>query len=145
MNIKKLQLQPRESLDNFRIRLLRTLKIYDDKKDCLLDFESRIDNYFNRNRELTVEIEVDIPKLFKTIYDQKFRSLKRYKQEIPENYPWGGSNMETQAYYNPIVCDEKYYEDVEITKNETQLEIDAMIIELEYLNKKENIAIKLKE
>jgi hypothetical protein len=145
MNTKKLQLQPRESLDDFRIRLLRILKIHDDKKDCLIDFENRIDNYFNRNKELKIEIEIDIPKLFKTIYDQKFWSLKRYKQEIPENYPMGGSNMETQAYYNPIVCDEKYYEDAEKTKIETQLEVDAILIELEILNKRENIEIKLKE
>jgi|GEM_PF-5189977 len=141
MNIKKLKIQPFENLDDFKISLLQTLKIHDYKKNCLLDFESRLDNYLNRNKDLEIEIKIDLEKFYKSIYDKKFRTLERYKREIPKNYPWGGSNMETQAYYDPIICDEKYYEDVAQTEKEAQTELNAMLLELEYLNSKEKISI----
>ncbi len=141
MNIKKLKIQPSENLDDFKISLLQTLKIHDYKKNCLLDFESRLDNYLNRNKDLQIEIKIDLEKFYKSIYDKKFRTLERYKREIPENYPWGRSNMETQAYYDPIICDEKYYEDVAQTEKEAQTELNTMLLELEYLNSKEKISI----
>lgn len=141
MNFKKLNIQPEKNLDDFKTKLLQTLKIYDYKKDCLIDFEDRIDAYLNRNKDLEIEIKIDLEKFYKSIYDNKFRTLERYKREIPENYPFGASNMETQAYYDPIVCDEKYYEDVERTEKKAKTELNSMLLELEYLNSKEKIAI----
>lgn len=145
MNIKKLKIQPDENFDNFKVSLLHALKLYDYNKNCLIDFDTRLKNYFNRNKDLKVVIEVDITRLHKTLYDTKFWKLDRYKQKIPENYPMGGSNMETQAYYDPIICDEKYYEDVERTQKEAQLEVSAILFELECLNRNENIEINIKQ
>lgn len=141
MSIKKIKIQPHENLDDFKISLLQILKIHDYHKNCLLDFESRLDTYLNRNKDLQIEIKIDLEKFYQSIYDKKFRTLERYKREIPENYPWGTSNMETQAFYDPIVCDEKYYEDVEKTQKEAQSQLNSMLLELEYLNSKENISI----
>lgn len=48
MNIRKLKIQPDENFDNFRISLLKALNLFDYNKNCLLDFEDRIDNYFKK-------------------------------------------------------------------------------------------------
>ncbi|KAF2516462.1 hypothetical protein [Flavobacterium foetidum] len=141
MNIRKLRIQPFENLDSFKIDLLHSLKMYDHNKNCLLEFETRLDNYLNRNKDTAIEIKIDLEKFYKSIYDKKFRTFERYKREIPENYPWGASNMETQAYYDPIVCDEQYYKDVEQTEKEAQLQLSEMLLEIEYLNSKERISI----
>ena len=141
MNIRKFKIQPNENLDNFKICLLQTLKIYDYNKNCVLDFESRLDAYLKRNVDSEIEIKIDLEKFYKSICDKKFRTLEKYKREIPENYPLGASNMETQAFYDPIFCDEKYYEDLEKTEKEAQTALNVMLLELEYLNQKEKISI----
>jgi peptidoglycan/LPS O-acetylase OafA/YrhL len=143
MNIRKLKIQPDENLDNFKITLLKSLHLLDANKNCLLDFEDRIDNYFKRNKTLQVEIEIDVTKLSDKIYDNQFWNLKDYKQEIPENYPIYGSNMETQNYVNPIIVDDKFRENQEKIKKETELLVDSILAELKKLNTKENIEIKL--
>lgn len=119
MNIRKLKIQPDENFDNFRISLLKALNLFDYNKNCLLDFEDRIDNYFKRNKTLQVQIEIDVTKLSDKIYDNKFWNLKDYKQEMPENYPINGSNMETQNYVNTIIVDDKFRENQEKIKKET--------------------------
>jgi len=143
MNIRKLKIQPDENFDNFRISLLKALNLFDYNKNCLLDFEDRIDNYFKRNKTLQVEIEIDVTKLSDKIYDNKFWNLKDYKQEMPENYPINGSNMETQNYVNTIIVDDKFRENQEKIKKETELLVDSILAELKKLNTKENIEIKL--
>lgn len=143
MNIRKLKIQPDENFDNFRISLLKALNLFDYNKNCLLDFEDRIDNYFKRNKKLQVEIEIDVTKLSDKIYDNKFWNLKDYKQEMPENYPINGSNMETQNYVNTIIVDDKFRENQEKIKKETELLVDSILAELKKLNTKENIEIKL--
>ncbi|TDW52534.1 hypothetical protein EV144_1011225 [Flavobacterium sp. 270] len=145
MDIKKIKIQPEENFDNFRISLLHSLKLFDYNKDCLIDFDSRIKNYFDRNKNLKVEIEVDKTKLYQTIYNKKFWNLPDYKQEIPENYPMHGSNMECQAYYDPIVIDpKKHQENIEQTQKQTQLQVNIILAELDFLNRMENIEIKIK-
>ncbi|CAM3484231.1 hypothetical protein [Flavobacterium chungbukense] len=141
MSIRKLKIQPFENLDSFKIDMLQLLKIYEYNKNCLLDFETRLDNYLNRNKDTEIEIKIDLEKFYKSIYDKKFRTFERYKREIPENYPMGGSNMETQAYYDPIVCDDQYYKDVEKTEKDAQSELSSMLLEIEYLNSKKGISI----
>src|SRR5690606_37797919 len=125
--IKKLKIQPQKNIDDFKIQILKSLNLYDCKKNCLLDYDERIESFFKRNKNLKFEIEIDKTKLFKIIYDLKWGELKEYKQEIPKDYPFGASNMETQCYYSPIVCDEKYYEAVEKTKNEAQTELEELL------------------
>ncbi len=71
--------------------------------------------------------------------------MKRYKREIPKGYPFGASNMETQAYYDPIICDEKYYEDKEKIEHETMLNVNLLISNFEELNTKYNFKIEVKE
>ena len=143
MNIRKLKIQPDENFDNFRISLLKALNLFDYNKNCLLDFEDRIDNYFKRNKTLQVQIEIDVTKLSDKIYEKKFWNLKDYKQEMPENYPINGSNMETQNYVNTIIVDDKFRENQEKIKKETELLVDSILAELKKLNTKENIEIKL--
>ena len=133
---KKLKIQPNKNFNDFKIQILQSLKIYDHKNNCLLDYEERIVSYFKRNKNLKIEIEIDKQKLFKTIYDFNWGELKEYKKEIPQNYPWGASNMETQCYYEPIVCDEKYYDAVEKTITNTQTELEELLdnlIKLKYI------------
>ena len=144
MNIRKLKIEPTENFDNFKLSLLEALHLLDYNKNCLLDFDERIDNYFRRNKNQQIEIEVDVTKLSDTIYDRKFWNLKEYKQEIPENYPYGGSNMETQNYAASYIVDDTFRENQEKTKKETQLLVNDILLELEKLHQKENIKITLK-
>ncbi|MBC9795395.1 hypothetical protein [Sinomicrobium weinanense] len=145
MNIKKLKIQPNNGLDSFKIDILKSLNLYDRKKNCLLDFDLRLENYFNRHQNLKVVIDIDEKKLSKNIFKKKFWNLSEYKREIPKGYPFGSSNMETQAHYDPIVCNEKYYKDVERIKSETKEELNFLIINFEKLNMTDHLEIKIHE
>ncbi len=92
-----------------------------------------------------INIVLSEKELFETLFKKKFYSLKRYKREIPEGYPFGASNMETQAFYNPIILDEQYYEDKEKIEDETQIELDFLISKIDELNTKYSFQIEVKE
>lgn len=145
MNIKKLKIKAHNGLDEFKNDILKSLNLYDNKKNCLLDFDSRISSYFNRHKNLIIKIEINKKELSETLFKKKFYSLKRYKREIPLGYPFGASNMETQAYYDPIICDDKYYEDKEKIEEKTILELNFFISNIEELNTKYNFEIEMKE
>ena len=145
LNKKKLKIKADSGIDEFKIDILKSLNLFDSKKNCLLDFDDRITSYFNRHKNLTIKILIDKEKLSETLFENRFYSLKRYKREIPKNYPFGASNMETQAYYDPIICDEKYYEDKKRIENEIIQELITLSSNFKELNAKFNFDIQMKE
>ena len=145
MNIKKLKIKADNGFDEFTIDILKSLNLFDSKKNCLLDFDDRMNSYFQRHKKLVINIVLSEKELFETLFKKKFYSLKRYKREIPEGYPFGASNMETQAFYNPIILDEQYYEDKEKIEDETQIELDFLISKIDELNTKYSFQIEVKE
>ncbi|WP_417444723.1 hypothetical protein [Joostella sp.] len=145
MDIKKLKIKANNGIDDFKLDILKSLNLFDNKKDCLLDFDNRIRNYFNRHKNLTIKIVITKKELFETIFKKKFYNIKRYKREIPKGYPFGASNMEAQAYYDPIICDEQYYQDKNRIENETISELNDLMSHFEELNTKYNFEIKVQE
>lgn len=143
LDIKKIKIQTSD-IECFKIELLKILSLYNYKQNCLIDFEDRLDNYFKRNSNLKIHIEIKKKKLFDEIYNKKFSELERYRRRIPENYPWGASNMETQTYYDPIVCDKKYYDDVEIIKTDSLLKLQELTNNYKKLERKEKLEIFIK-
>jgi len=125
MDIKKIRIQ-RCNLNDIKIDILKSLNLFDYKKNCLVEFEQRIESYTKRHNNLKIIVEIKNDKLSKEIYDKNFSKLDRYRRKIPENYPFGASNMETQAYYDPIICDEQYYIDVENVKRESEKELEEL-------------------
>ena len=145
MDIKKLKIKANNGIDDFKLDILKSLNLFDSKKNCLLDFDNRINNYFNRHKKLTIKIVIMKKELFDTMFEKKFYNLKRYKREIPKGYPFGASNMETQAYYDPIICDEQYHQDKKRIENETISDLNDLMSNFEELNTKYNFEITVQE
>lgn len=99
MSLRKIKLQTVDSIDDFRLSLLKELKIIDYKRDCLVDYEERITKYLKRNSSIEIEVVLFKNLIYEKIYNKNY--LRIVKPVIPNNYPWGASNMETQNYYNP--------------------------------------------
>ncbi|APU10200.1 hypothetical protein A5M85_07855 [Cellulophaga lytica] len=145
MDIKKLKIKANNGIDEFKLDILKSLNLFDSKKNCLLNFDNRISNYFNRHKNLIIKIVIEKKELSDTLFEKKFYNLERYKREFPKGYPFGASNMETQAYYDPIICDEQYYQDKKRIENKTILELNDLMLNFEELNSKYNFEIEMKE
>lgn len=84
---------------SFKVQLFQKLKLRDCHNDSQAVFYTQLSQYCNRQRGTHFEIRMSKTELTASLYKHKYDDLS--KIPIPKNYPWGASNMETQAYYQP--------------------------------------------
>ena len=120
------------------MKILNSLNLIDYKKECLLEYENRITNFINRNKSKQIQIIISQKEIKNNIYSQNY--IKIFKPKIPENYPFGKSNMETQTYFDPPT---KEIND-EINRV-SEIDLKNLLNEIIQLNKEGNLVIIIKE
>lgn len=112
-NIRRIQLGKIDSIDSFKFQILHNLKLIDFKKNCLGEFEIRLNNYINRNPKLTIQLEVNIKEVSENFRKRIAGEIS--KTEIPDNYEFG--NPFNRWIFDPV------------TKTQDEHEHDNRLIE----------------
>ena len=91
MSERKLKLNKIGSLDSLKIEMLSLLKIRDIRKNCLQEFNSRIERYLGRNPTQIIRVVIDLENI-------KLRIKGRVKGAIksvvyPKGFQFGQPNM----------------------------------------------------
>lgn len=85
MDCKVIKIKSYNDIESLKIFILQKLKLVDYTKDYVAEFEERLKNYIDKNKNLTVLFQFDIQKFEK---DLKF-NLSLTDRPYPDNFEMG--------------------------------------------------------
>ncbi|MCZ8217097.1 MAG: hypothetical protein O9262_12700, partial [Cyclobacteriaceae bacterium] len=110
--------------------ILQKLNLVDHKKDSVAEFDERLTNYIDRNKNLRVVLQFDRNKLEKDL-EFNLSLINRVDQPYPDNFEMG--NPHNRWLFDPIV---KTEEQMEKEKLEFQKMFQDKLVELnDFLDK----------
>jgi hypothetical protein len=117
MNNRIINLKSYTGIESLKRFILQKLNLVDYKKDSIAEFDNRIKNYIERNKNLELILQLNRTEIEK---DLRFRiSLtSKANQPYPENFEMG--NPHNRWLYDPIIKTE------EETKRE-ELELEKVL------------------
>ena len=115
MEIRQIKINGHSEVETLKIYILQKLKLIDHKRNNLEDFETRIKNYLERNRNLRIEFILDNAKFEKDLrFDLNISNIQT--KPYPENYEFGNPLNRWLYDGTPLTQEESEIKDLNLER-----------------------------
>lgn len=115
MEIRQIKINGHSEVETLKLYILQKLKLIDHKRNNLEDFETRIKNYLERNRNLRIEFILDNAKFEKDLrFDLNISNIQT--KPYPENYEFGNPLNRWLYDGTPLTQEESEIKDLNLER-----------------------------